>query len=213
MPTSSHLHSPRRGTPTGLRRWVVAGGIAVGIAVPAGLGPTMPGPLAASRFGIRGEVTRAGGDLMGPAGVILQVGLSDCGPAALANLIRQVGRTPPTLDSIQALAGTGPRGTRASGLAVAAGILGAPLTYGRVDPAALERLPTPFIAWVHQRHFVTVAHPLPDGRLQVLDPLVGRYAISPRGFQRFWSGEVLLPQAGPSPFAATPVATPSRPSP
>jgi len=140
-------------------------------------------------------------------GAVLQSGLTDCGPAALATLVITLGGTPPSSDSIASLAGTGARGTTLAGLARAARALGLDAELGRVDPAALADMDTPLLAWVDEGHFVTVV-PDPSGSALVLDPQVGPYRIRGRALRRFWSGEALLPR--PARTSAGPAGQPSK---
>lgn len=100
----------------GLRRR--AGGLLV-----LGLGATLAvafvpaDPVEGTRWASRAIIRARGGTFVTFPGVVLQSGFSDCGPAALATLLRTLGGTPPPLDSIAALAGTGARGTTFAGLA------------------------------------------------------------------------------------------------
>ena len=130
------------------------------------------------------------GRFLGRDGLTLQRGWHDCGPAALATLLELGGHPPVALDSIGRLAGTTLAGTTAAGLITAGRQLGLPLAFQR-----LPTIPLPdsgyFIAWVRSRHFV-VARALPDGRVLVLDPQVGRYLLARDRFQGIWSGESLV---------------------
>lgn len=145
------------------------------------------------RITARAELVDLGATFLGEEGVVLQESLNDCGPAALANALRVRGMATPSLDSLAVLAGTGPAGTRASGLIRAGAELGLPLTLDRVLPERAAQVPRPFIAWVNRNHFVTVTDLTPGGILTVLDPRVGRYSISETDFLSIWSGEALLP--------------------
>ncbi len=145
-----------------------------------------------ARAAARVGVAMAGGTYLGRDGVVMQTGLSDCGPAALANLLRAVGLAPPSLDSLGTLAGTSAEGTRASGLIRAAGASGVSLVLRRLSADSLEVARKPFIAWVDRGHFVVVAKQGPEGRLVVLDPQVGRYSINQEAFKASWSGEAIL---------------------
>lgn len=155
--------------------------------------------LAAIAFGARAEVLRLwaaarvaaeGGRLLDRSEVVLQQGLHDCGPAALATLLHLAGRPPVSLDSIARLAGTTRAGTSARGLAVASIELGLQIYFARLSGTPGPDL-GPFIAWVRTSHFV-VARALPDGRVLIHDPQVGRYLLDRGGFERIWSGESLV---------------------
>lgn len=145
------------------------------------------------RIAARAELVDLGATFLGEEGVVLQESLNDCGPAALANVLRVLGIATPSLDSLAVLAGTGPAGTSASGLIRAGAELGIPMTLHRVAPERAAQAPRPFIAWVNRNHFVAVTDLTPGGRMTVLDPRVGRYSISETDFASIWSGEALLP--------------------
>ncbi len=144
------------------------------------------------RIVARVDLSMSEATYLGLEGVVLQSTLTDCGPAALANMMRDLGMQAPATDSLMVLAGTGPLGTRASGLIRAGEVFGLSLTLERVPLAVLPETPMPFIAWVNRSHFVTVTDRSPSGRLTVVDPQVGRYSISEDGFKKTWSGEALL---------------------
>lgn len=159
-------------------------------------------PMALTRVAARHSATRAGAEYLGKRGVVLQKGLHDCGPAALANLALLLGLPAPSLDSLAVLSGTQASGTRASGLVRAATALGITLEADRVGSDQLRALRTPFIAWLHQSHFVTVEKWTSQGQLVVLDSQVGRYALHERAFLPIWSGEVLRLHGATSPPSA-----------
>ncbi len=145
------------------------------------------------RIAARAELADFGATFLGREGVVLQNALNDCGPAALANMLRVLDIEPPSLDSLAVLAGTGPAGTRASGLIRAGAALGVSMTLDRISPSEVSDAPRPFIAWVNRNHFVTVTDVTPGGSMTVLDPRVGRYSVSETDFASIWSGEALLP--------------------
>ncbi len=157
------------------------------------LGATRGDPGMVGRWAYRAVIRARGGAFVSFPGALLQSGLSDCGPAALATLIVTLGGSPPPEDSIGTLAGTGARGTTFGGMARAARLLGVPNELRRLSPAAMLALPSPVVAWVDRGHFVTV---VPDsGRaVLVLDPEVGPYRITVDRFRRYWSGEALVPE-------------------
>lgn len=160
-------------------------------------------PAWAPRWGYRAVIRARGGAFVSLPGVVLQSGLADCGPAALATLVVILGGAPPGLDSIGALAGTGPRGTTLGGLARAARALGVEGDLRTLDPGVLSG---PVLAWVDGGHFVTV---LPDGpgSFLVLDPQAGPYRIAGPRLRGFWSGEALVPR--PARISADPAVHPS----
>lgn len=175
------------------RRRLAGGVLLVGVAAVMAAALIPSDPLEAGRRAKRATIRARGGTFESFPGAVLQSGLSDCGPAALATLLRTLGGDPPTLDSIAALAGTGARGTSFAGLARAARTLGLESELVRVDPAAKDRLESPLIAWVEEGHFVTVV-PDSSGSVLVLDPQVGPYRIGLEALFRFWSGEALIPR-------------------
>lgn len=165
-------------------------------------------PALLSRWAARRAVLQMGGELLGRDGVVLQEGLNDCGPAALANLARALGAPVPSMDSLGILAGTQPTGTRASGLVRAGRAIGLPLRVERITGDRFDELPVPFVAWVHHSHFVTVSGWADPDRLLVIDPQFGRYAIDVHTFRDVWSGEALFLDGDvPSSAATTVVAS------
>jgi ABC-type bacteriocin/lantibiotic exporter with double-glycine peptidase domain len=149
-------------------------------------------PVAAGRSAYRATLRARGGTFVSSPDAVLQSGFSDCGPAALATLLRTLGGTPPPTDSLARIAGTGARGTTFAGLAHTARLLGVAVELRRLSPAAMAALDTPVIAWVDGGHFVTV---VPDsaGSALVLDPQAGPYRIGRARLRRYWSGEALVP--------------------
>ncbi len=193
----------RRLCSTGLRRAIFRhpsayrrlGATAILVVVPATIGIASFAVSELPRMGriaARQELTDLGGSYLGTEGVVLQATLNDCGPAALANLLHVVGIDAPALDSLAMLAGTGPIGTRASGLIRAGASFGLPMTLEWIAPDEVAATPRPFIAWVNRNHFVTVTDLSPNGTITVIDPRVGRYTISEEDFRSIWSGEALL---------------------
>ncbi len=178
--------------PSAVRR---LGALAVLVLVPATIGIAAFAVTELPRMGriaARQELTDLGGSYLGAEGVVLQATLNDCGPAALANLLHAVGIDAPSLDSLATLAGTGPVGTRASGLIRAGAVFGLPMTLEHIAPEQVAATPRPFIAWVNRNHFVTVTDLSPTGTITVIDPRVGRYTISEQDFRSIWSGEAVL---------------------
>lgn len=174
----------------------MAGAVLLGVVLAGAAAAAVPrDPVSVSRWAYRAIIRARGGTFVSFPGVVLQSGFSDCGPAALATLLRTLGGTPPTSDSIAVLAGTGARGTTFGGLLSAARALGLRAELERLDPAALAVLDTPVLAWVDEGHFVTVV-PGPQGSVFVLDPQAGPYRIRTSALRRYWNGEALLPRPG-----------------
>ena len=167
-------------------------------------------PMRLSRAAARAQVMVLGGTYEGREGVILQSGMNDCGPAALANVLKVLDIDATSLDSLEALAGTGPEGTLASGLVRAAAAFGLQLALTRVEWERRGQVPTPFIAWVHESHFVAVTERT-QGRFTVLDPQMGRYSIDESAFRSIWTGQAIVLAHPPRTAAATHVAVPRSP--
>lgn len=144
------------------------------------------------RMAARVDLARLNAEFLEDDAVVFQSALNDCGPAALANMMRAVGVVAPSTDSLAVLADMGPRGTTAGGLIHAADRFGLALTLVRLTPADLPDARTPFIAWVNRNHFVTVTGRSPSGRLTVVDPTAGRYSIGEGAFLEIWSGESIV---------------------
>jgi hypothetical protein len=177
--------------PTASRRRAL--GVLLGVATVMTTVAALPtDPVGVGRWGSRAIIRARGGIFVTSPGVVLQSGFSDCGPAALATLIRTLGGDPPPIDSIGRLAGTSRRGTTFAGLSRAARLLGVANEVGRLDAAAMASLSTPVIAWVDGGHFVTVVPDSPGVAL-VLDPQAGPYRIGRSRLGRYWRGEALIP--------------------
>ncbi|MYA34654.1 MAG: hypothetical protein F4037_05555 [Gemmatimonadales bacterium] len=134
-----------------------------------------------------------GADFRPSRDVIRQRSFHDCGPAALVNYLTVLGAASiPAPDSIAAVAGTTYSGTALRGLVVAAQeVLGFRPVVGRLDPSRIGVDHLPLLAWFDKRHFVVVADRDADGRFTVLDPLLGRYVLSPDKLTRRWTGEAM----------------------
>ncbi len=158
-----------------------------------GLALASQDPTSAARWVYRATILARGGTFLNAPGAVLQSALNDCGPAALANLILTLGGSPPPVEIIGSIAGTGARGTTFAGLSDAAHRLGVPGILRRVEPASTAELSTPFIAWVDRGHYVTVVPDSTDSVL-VLDPQAGPYRIRISRLARYWSGEALIPE-------------------
>lgn len=190
--------APKTQTPRSARRRTVAASTLFGLVLTVAATALLAvDPARLGRWAARIQVAVDGGSYQGREGVVLQRTLSDCGPAALANMIQVLGLGTPATDSLGVLAGTGPAGTRASGLVRAAEVFGLSLTLNRLRHGGIAEIPKPFIAWVHRSHFVTVTEWTPDGGVTVLDPQVGRYTIGEADFNQIWSGEAVVLRESP----------------
>ena len=126
----------------------------------------------------------------------LQTSLYDCGPAVLAEALRQRGRLVPSRD-IEALAGTTVRGTTMLGLQRAATALGVSTAGMMLSFDDLRRASLPAIVFVRGNHFVLVTA-ADRGHVTVLDPAVGRLQVGRAQFLREWRGETLVFDGTPS---------------
>jgi hypothetical protein len=203
LPLSDPAHGGRPAATRLPVRALALGTLLAAIAAAGVLGEVSADPGAPSRWAYRAVIRARGGAFVSFPGAVLQSGVSDCGPAALATLLVTLGGDPPPADSIGLLAGTGARGTTFGGLARAARHLGVPNDLRKLVPAAMESLSSPVVAWVDRGHFVTV---VPDtGRVVlVLDPEVGPYRIPVGRLRRYWQGEALVPRSPRAKARATP---------
>ncbi len=192
MRESSSRQSARRN-----RRRALAAGAPLALTAVLFAWLALHGVHGSARIALRGKLLLDGASFMGAEEMTLQQSLSDCGPAALANLLRALGRARPSLDSLSVLAGTDAEGTWASGLVAAGAAVGVALVFGRLSREERRGARPPFIAWVDGSHFVTVVDRAKEGRLVVEDPLVGRYSIAFGSFEERWGGEALLPAQPP----------------
>jgi predicted double-glycine peptidase len=149
-------------------------------------------PMAPLRYVTRAQLRMEGARLLGWEGVVPQRTLWDCGPAAVATLMLQLGHEVPTLERVARLAGTTPRGTAMRGLSDALDALG---VRHAVQLSGVTRLDArPVLAWVRPGHFVVVERSAERGMVDVLDPRVGRYRIAASAFARSWPGAALVPE-------------------
>ncbi len=119
---------------------------------------------------------------------------TDCGAACLATVSRSLCLRCPSVAEIRRLAGTDRSGTTIAGLVQAAGPLGLVARGVRAAPAALPRLPAPFIAHLVEgglHHFVVVLRVGPR-RLRLWDPGRGLLQRSVQEFVSAWSGAAVL---------------------
>ena len=159
----------------------------------AGVAWTASDPLGLTRSAAYLRAAIDGADFVSASDVIRQVSFHDCGPAALANYLQALDvNVFPAVDSIAALAGTTPGGTRLRGLADAAHhLLGFSPRTGKLDPQRVGPDKLPIIAWFDRGHFVVLEGQSADGRFTIIDPLIGRYVLSRHAVARRWTGEAL----------------------
>lgn len=158
----------------------------------AAAGAVARDPVAPLRLVTRAQLWLEGARFAGWDGVVAQRTLWDCGPAAVATLMRRLGREPPTLERVAQLAGTTPSGTAMSGLGEALRALGVRHVAHTAGPRQLDVHPV--LAWVRPGHFVVVERARAPGMVDVLDPRVGRYRIAAATFAQRWPGAALVPE-------------------
>lgn len=171
---------------------LLAGAVSGALGGIAGLQAQARDPLVALRGWGRLATWSRGGIWIGRSGTVLQQHLSDCGPAALANLIVLLGGAPPGLARLRAEADTDARGTKTGDLLRTARAYGLELRLVRLDPEQLPR-GRPVIAWVRPAHFVVVVPLHEHQRWLVIDPLTGAWAWHLETLTERWSGVVLQP--------------------
>jgi hypothetical protein len=134
----------------------------------------------------------------GPRGV-RQRRANDCGPAALAHVLRELGLAAPYPDPGSPLA-LGPRGCRLDEIAREATRRGLVARVRRADPSVPEGIRVPAILHLAVGHFVVLEGRSVGGEWLVHDPSLGSLAIPPKTLARQWSGWVLelsLPERSP----------------
>jgi ABC-type bacteriocin/lantibiotic exporter with double-glycine peptidase domain len=139
----------------------------------------------------------AGLKLIEPTDSPLQTKRYDCGPAALAELLRRRGIAV-TSERLEELAGTTPSGTTMLGLQRAAAAVGAESQGMILRFDDLQRVPLPLLVFVRGRHFVLVTA-ADTAAVHLLDPAIGRVQVGRAQFLREWHGESLVFQTGALP--------------
>ena len=125
----------------------------------------------------------------GPVGV-RQRRANDCGPAALAHVLRGLGRRVAYPDPGSRLA-LGSRGCRLDEIAREAERCGLVARMRRTDVSAPEAVTPPAILHLSVGHFVVLEGRTEGGDLLVHDPSLGSLQISGKSLARQWSGWVL----------------------
>lgn len=134
------------------------------------------------------------------SGGVLQQRANDCGPAALAHCLRQLGAEAPYPDPDGRVVLTR-RGCRLDALAAEAERKGWHPRMRRlsVHSQDLSELRTPAIVHVKEGHFLVFEGVTGAGRVVLHDPALGRISHSERTFRRRWTGHVLdFPEGGES---------------
>jgi ABC-type bacteriocin/lantibiotic exporter with double-glycine peptidase domain len=140
-----------------------------------------------------------GARLVGGEGVVRQRRANDCGPAALAEGLRQLGLDIPYPDPASAVR-LGPRGCALEDLAREAARRGAASRLHRWDPSEVGEVSPPAVLHLREGHFVLFLGRTASGEARLVDPSLGRLEQSPRSLARQWSGwalELHLPERRP----------------
>jgi predicted double-glycine peptidase len=174
----------RSGTDSG-REWC-AGGLAAGsVALFAALLGAARGPEA----GVRAVAMWRGARWLEAGPGIRQQRGNDCGPAALAHVLRRAGLAVPFPDGGSGLV-PGPAGCRLDEIAAAAARRGVRVRLRRVAREAVDAVEPPAILHLAEGHFVVL-----EGRgareSVVWDPAFGRIAYGADALADRWSGHAL----------------------
>ncbi|HSR52693.1 MAG TPA: cysteine peptidase family C39 domain-containing protein [Acidobacteriota bacterium] len=178
----------------GLLLGVLAGGALGSVVL---LGTLIEDPQAFRRI----RAWRMGARFEGLEQVVLQAGISDCGPAALCMVLRHHGLRV-SLGELTRQAAPGPRGVRMGVLRSLAERHGLIAECRRLRPAQLSRVPLPAVVFFERGHFVVLEGISPEGTLEVLDPALGRLRFPPSAFERSWKGPILLIEPPSEPLLA-----------
>jgi len=132
-----------------------------------------------------------GADFVTDKGVVLQSSHNDCGPASLKMILAAHGIECSTSDLSSHLRLT-PKGTSMLDLRRISLKMGLGARSWRLQPADLNRIPLPAIAFVNKNHFVVLRRFIAPDVLEVDDPALGRIRWPARKFDKVWSGEMLI---------------------
>lgn len=127
--------------------------------------------------------------------LVLQMETSECGAAALGIILAYYGRYVP-LEELRVACGVSRDGSKAINMVKAARLYGLIAQGVRGEPETLPELKFPFIVFWQFNHFVVVEDIQPD-LIFINDPAIGRSAISPKEFNRSFTGIVLEFEPGP----------------
>lgn len=130
-----------------------------------------------------------GGRFLGRGNGVLQVRANDCGPAALAECLRRLGRDVPYPDPASGVR-LGPRGCGFGELIAEAGRHGLPAEHRRVAPGEIDEVSAPAVLYLRRGHFVAYVGQR-RGEVLIHDPALGRLAMSRGALARNWSGDVM----------------------
>lgn len=175
------------------RRRKLAAGLVLGAAVAL---PVLV-PVAAARvrddgaLRLRLRALSRGATFLDQRDVVLQRRGNDCGPAALAMALSRLGHRA-SLSELSASIPLGPRGCSLLDLLRAAEDRGARARGYRLSRRDLSTVRLPCILHLSGNHFVVAAARRADGRIEVLDPSLGRVAYQPSILAWRWDGNVLV---------------------
>jgi len=132
-----------------------------------------------------------GGEFLGMEGVLFQRSTMDCGPAALKMVLDHFG-IQSSLDELSSLSHQTTRGTSMLTLKEIAESKGLRVEGWHFAFNDFQTAPLPALVWVHRGHFMVVTHISADGRVDALDPSLGRLRYSRSNFQKIWDGDTLV---------------------
>ena len=131
-----------------------------------------------------------GARLVGVQDVVRQRRSNDCGPAALAEGLRELGVAVPYPDPSAAVK-LSRQGCGLEDLAREAERRGVRARLVRLDPSEVDAVMPPAVLHLKEGHFVLLQARTDRGAALLVDPSLGRLEQSPRSLARHWSGYAL----------------------
>jgi ATP-binding cassette, subfamily B, bacterial len=128
--------------------------------------------------------------------VVLQMTVSDCGPACLASILRYHGRHT-ELEECRRRIGLGRDGVTARTIVTVAHSFGLRVRAYSVGPLSVEHLMLPAIAHWEDAHFVVIER-FTETHVEIVDPALGRRRITRAEFGQGLGGVVLIFEPGPA---------------
>ncbi len=132
-----------------------------------------------------------GAEFIGVEGVEFQMTPVECGPASLKMVLHAYGIDVSRSHLISQMI-PGKSGVSMMDIKKAAAQNGLRGEGWRMRLADLQKVPLPAIALLRNHHFVVIHSLTPQGKIEILDPALGRLRFSPQRFEKVWSGNVLL---------------------
>lgn len=120
--------------------------------------------------------------------VVYQVGSVDCGAAAIANLLAEMGR-PSSLSNIEALLVTSYHGVEIHEVVSTLREVG---VRSNIERISSSRITAPVIA-LRNHHYVVALRGPRTGTLEVIDPWLGDHIVSIPAFATGWNGLAVVP--------------------